>query len=315
MKYTKITMLATMLFCICSLSAQNSPKISPFKGFHLGVTYQAELVQKCSMLPLVGDYEYPPIPLNTYGWELGLEMSYHFAKYFGVSFGLNYGYVFSFGYKYHMTEGLQLYDGYEPYLSKGRYEKFLGETIHKKEWVFPLKLELHFPLCRNLYFTTDIGIKIKGVENSLIYEKGDFGSYEIGVSVQTEPATPDSIIYPAAFFDILGKQPLYGINIDLVIGAGLYYKLPYGDLLRLTTGVNLAFKDFMSGYYGYWLHDTYGTFSARHNFLYTQLSYIHTFNYKKARNWLKRNNISFSSKKERRRHIYEMLNLNGTTYK
>lgn len=305
MRYTKIIIMATLLFCACSLAAQNSPKISPFKGFHLGVTYQAELAQKCNMLPLVGDYEYPPIPLNTYGWELGLEMSYHFAKYFGISFGLNYGHVATVSYKYHMTEGLLLYDGYDPYISQGGYDK-IHRGSFEKEWVFPLKLEFHFPLCRNLYFTSEIGIKIKGVE-SLHYEKGDWGGYENSISVQTKPATVDSIINCVSFFNVAANYPLHEINIDLIVGAGLYYKLPYGDLLRLTTGVNLAFKDFMSGYYAYLFHNTYGTFSVRHNFLYTQLSYIHTFNYEKAKIWLKRNKIPFESKKERRSYIYNNI--------
>ncbi|MDR1113249.1 MAG: hypothetical protein LBL18_05790, partial [Bacteroidales bacterium] len=97
------------------------------------------------------------------------------------------------------------------------------------------------------------------------------------------------------------------IDIDFVIGAGLYYKLPCGDLLRLTTGVNLAFKDYTSGYYAYHFHDTYGTFSVRHNFLYAQFSYIHTFNYEKAKIRIKRNNMSFDSKKERRSYIYDLL--------
>jgi len=309
MKYAKITVIIFMLFCSNSLFAQNNHSFSPFKGFHLGVTYQAELVQKCSMIPLVGDYLYPPIPLNTYGWEFGIEMSYHFAKYFGVSLGFNYGYVGSVGYKYHRTGGLLLYDGYDTYVSQEGYDEFTGGVLHAKELVFPLKLEFHFPLCCNLYFTTDMGIKIKGVENTLIYEKGDFGVYSSGYYVQTEPASSDSIITSVEFFGTFGRHPLHEISIDFIIGAGLYYKLPYGDLLRLTTGVNLAFKDFLNGFYAYWFHDTYGTYSVRHNFLYAQLSYIHTFNYEKAKRWIRRNNINFESKKDKRRYVLKMLEL------
>ncbi|MCL1968417.1 MAG: hypothetical protein FWF65_02455 [Bacteroidetes bacterium] len=59
--------------------------------------------------------------------------------------------------------------------------------------------------------------------------------------------------------------------------------------------------------FGY-LTDSYGTFSVKNDFIYTQLSYIHTFNWQKAHIYLKKQEYSFASKKERRKKIVEMLN-------
>jgi hypothetical protein len=310
MKHRKIIILAAVLLGTCSLSAQSRPGFSPFRGFHLGATWQGEVVQKCNMTPLAGDYEYPPVPLNTFGWELGLEISYHFAKYFGVSLGFNYGTAAAWNYKYYMTGGLTLYNyANKPYISEAGYDGPIGYGYPKhRECFFPLKLEFHFPLCRNLYFVSDIGIKIKGLP---LYPEeistGYSATYSEGFSVKI--ADSNHNIVSVEFFEVAGRryEDDLKVNVDFVIGAGLYYQMPHGDLLRLTMGANLAFKDWISGYYAYWLHDTYGTFSVRHSFIYAQLSYIHTFNYEKARHWLKRNNIIFESKKDKQHYIFEML--------
>jgi len=43
------------------------------------------------------------------------------------------------------------------------------------------------------------------------------------------------------------------------------------------------------------------------DFIYTQLSYIHTLNWQKAKKYLKKNDYSFATKKERRKKIVEVL--------
>jgi hypothetical protein len=104
-----------------------------------------------------------------------------------------------------------------------------------------------------------------------------------------------------------GWRDLSKVHCDLLIGMGLYYKLPYGDLLRFNVGVNVSFKPIIEGYYHYFLTDSYGTYSVKNDFIYTQLSYIHTFNFLKAKKYLKLQNVSFATKKERRDRIMEML--------
>ena len=82
----------------------------------------------------------------------------------------------------------------------------------------------------------------------------------------------------------MGNRNMGKISCDLLLGLGLYYKLSYGDLVRFSTGVNISFNNIIEGYYKYYLTESYGTFAVRNDFIYTQLFYIHTLNYKKLRN-------------------------------
>ncbi|MCL1850863.1 MAG: hypothetical protein FWF70_05625 [Bacteroidetes bacterium] len=109
------------------------------------------------------------------------------------------------------------------------------------------------------------------------------------------------------YFDMGRWKDVSKISCNLLVGIGLYYKLPYGDLVRFTAGANVSFNPIMEGYYVYHLTDSYGTFSVKNDFIYTQLSYIHTFNFLKAKKYLKRQEYSFSSKKERRKKIIDLL--------
>jgi hypothetical protein len=67
----------------------------PYKGFHVGITGQAEFINKPSYVALTGS---DPAPKGrwTTGWETGIEFSYHFAKYSGISLGINYGTMLSY---------------------------------------------------------------------------------------------------------------------------------------------------------------------------------------------------------------------------
>jgi hypothetical protein len=117
-----------------------------------------------------------------------------------------------------------------------------------------------------------------------------------------------NIYYSKLYYSDCGWQNFSKISCNLLLGIGLYYKLPYGDLLRFTTGVNISFNPIIEGYYRYYLTNSYGTFSVKNDFIYTQLSYIHTFNWQKAKKYVKKQEYSFSSKKERIGKIIELLN-------
>jgi hypothetical protein len=94
------------------------------------------------------------------------------------------------------------------------------------------------------------------------------------------------------YFDYWGTRNVSKITCNLLVGMGLYYKLPYGDLLRFNAGVNLSFKNVIEGYYYYYFSDSFGTFAARNDFIYTQISYIHTLNWQKAKKYLKKQELS-----------------------
>lgn len=90
----------------------------------------------------------------------------------------------------------------------------------------------------------------------------------------------------------------------------MYYMLPYGDLIRLSVGYNHAFHDFFRGKYLYsrFHNGDKGTFSIKHDYIYTQHAYIHTFNYEKVGRIFMCQGKKFDTAKERRAAIKKIIN-------
>ena len=299
-----------LLLLFCRVEAQKPPSFYPFKGFHVGITGQAEFIQKPMYVALTGTDPAPKARWS-YGWEAGMEFSYHFAKYFGVSIGINYGTIFSYRRLIYLsTIPDQNADGTwdEKWKEINRYDPdpLPGEGMRKTEMLIPIKLEFHYPLCKNLFFTAEAGVKLQGIFKRLVYEKNALGGYatSYGYLITTPPDKPDEYI---PYYEDVGWRNLTKVNCHLLLGIGLYYKLPYGDLLRFTTGVNISFKNIIEGAYVYWLTDSYGTLAVKNDFIYTQLSYIHTINWQKAKKYVKKQGITFSSTKERKQEIVKLL--------
>jgi len=275
------------------------------KGFNVGVTGQAEFVQKCSFVHLTGS-DLPPRARWTYEWDIGIEFSYHFAKYFGISVGFNYGTIFSYKRELYFSTIPDFEGGWK---EVNKYEQSML-VVSNREMLFPIKLEAHFPLRKDLFFVAEAGVKIKGIFQRLDYGKDAIGSYgtSYGFIILPPYTSNDEVEYEGiSYYNDVGWRNLSKIHCDLLLGIGLYYKLPYGDLLRFTTGINMSFNNIIEGYYKYHLTESYGTFAVKNDFIYMQLSYIHTLNFQKAKKYLKKNEYSFSSKKERREKIFELL--------
>jgi hypothetical protein len=272
----------------------------------VGITGQAQFIQKANFVALAG-IDPPPRAVWTYGWEAGIEFSYHFAKYFGVSIGINYGTVFSYDSDAYISKMPDIFDGWR---EVNDYERS-PMRMHGKEIQFPIKLEFHYPLRKDLFFTAEAGVKIKGLDNWLTYKESGLwlGTYDRGYYYSTiDDYDPERDVWSTMlYYQDYGRRDMSKIYCELFLGMGLYYKLPYGDLLRFTTGVNMAFKNTIEGVYLYYLTESYGAFSVKNDFIYMQLSYIHTFNFLKAKRYLKKNEYSFSSKKERRKKIFDLL--------
>ena len=278
-----IAFMVLLLLIMCRIEAQNLPSFYPFKGFHIGLTGQAEYIQKCTFTALTGT---DPAPRGrwTSGWEAGIEFSYHFAKYFGISVGVNYGTVLSHNrdvYKSTIPDGIggwKEVNKYEPSISRHSDNEIL----------FPIKLEFHYPLRKDLFFMAEAGIKIKGIFQRLNYGKYGIGTYRRNYDFIIDiPNTLGEYVIINYYFDY-GWRNLSQISCNLLLGVGLYYKLPYGDLLRFTAGINMSFKPIIEGYYHYYLTNSYGTFSVKNDFIYTQLSYIHTLSWQKAKKHVKK---------------------------
>jgi len=280
---------------ICSyaqeLQTQSIPISKPFKGFHLGVTGQVEVVEKIAFTSF-SKSEFAPIPRQTFGWEAGLEFSYHFAHYYGVSVGLNVGTIRSYLFEYYMR-GSKIWDnGIDDYVCI--------PDNYKLDFLVPVQFEFHYPLKHNFYFTASVGMKLKGL--LYCYKKEYNYSHEHVISAVTDKQDDAIDIFEMGYEKDLAK-----LEVDFLSSVGVYYRLPYADLLRLTIGANVSLNNSISGYYKYFDPLSSGTFTINNNFLYFQLSYIHTFDFKSIKKQAKKNNLSFSSKKERNKYLLNLL--------
>jgi len=276
MKKSILFLILLFLF-LFHTQAQKSPPFHPFKGFHIGITGQTEYIQKCSFGYLTGS-DPAPKPRWTYGWETGIELSYHFAKYFGVSIGANLGTIESYACR------IDFSNFPDQRLVLGSVFSWPAATTI----IFPIKLEFHYPIRKNLFFTAETGVWIEGIITRLVYGK----DFIIGIQrdfLMDDHYDPETnIYYTKPYYSDFGMQNFSKIKCNLLLGVGLSYQLPYGDLIRFSTGVSVSFKPLIEGYYRYYLTDSYGTFSVKNDFIYTQLSYIHTFKFLKAKKYVKK---------------------------
>ena len=287
--------------------AQKPLNFYHFKGFHVGITSQVEFIEKPEFIYFM-DEDLVPQGRWTCGWETGIEFSYHFAKYFGVSAGINYGTALSYKCAIYMC----IIPGFNDKWENAHFSDL--SSIQDHEIMFPVKFEFHYPLHKNLFFTAEVGAKIKGFFHWLNYAKeGNNGKfrYSSGVVVLVPNADndPNKPMDQIDYFDYWGTRDVSKISCNLSLGIGLYYKFPHGDLLRFTAGINKSFNNILEGEYRYLYFPvrSYGKFFVKNDFIYTQLSYIHTLNWQKAKKYVKKQEYSFSSKKERRGKILEVL--------
>jgi len=295
-----------ILFLLLSLISEAQKPVSfyPFKGFHVGLTGQAEFIDKPTFMVVIDD---DPVPKGrwTYGWEAGMEFSYHFAKYFGVSAGINYGTALSYSCDIYM----RMISGFnDKWGIVNDYDTGIS-TMNEHEILFPVKLEFHYPLGKNLFFTTEVGIKIQGIYNRLAYGKHGEGFYKgtLTVLVPNASNNPNEPMDQIKYFTYWGKRDMSKISCNLLFGVGLYYQLPYGDLVRFIVGFNNSFHNIIEGDYLYYLSGSFGKFAVKNDFIYTQFAYIHTLNWQKAKKYVKKQEYTFASKKERREKMYELL--------
>lgn len=293
----KIIIFQLIMGILILSNAQTDCNHDPFKGFHIGIVGQPEFIVKGKVTPLSGN-EPAPKSYWTVGGNVGVEMSFHFAKYFGFAAG------FSIGTSTSYKEA--------PFL--GIFPEANGSVIEINEYDFPLdfrdldyhipiKFEFHYPIHKNFYFMAELGCSITGFCHR--------SAYMTGLQIGTNEFSFNGVDYNYVrnMYDIFhggfksGTQMVYEnvftrtngkITCELFAGAGIYYKLPYGDLLRLSIGYNAALCTTFEGRYNYFLSNSTGKCEVRHNCIYTQLGYFHTFAYEKNKHCQKRQNASKS---------------------
>lgn len=221
-----------------------APTEHPFDGFHFGYTLQLDVVH-----PVV----YQDIYTRELDWiaypsfHAGLEFSYHFADYFGMSAALNFG--------------------------------TLGGVVHLKKYGFtlPLKFEFHYPVSPKILLTASAGVRLRLPPQTFL--TGFDGEYAL--HLDTALHVFGGTNYVNAYAD---KNTLYA---DLLLDVGLYYQLPNQDFLRFTTGINMATDTHEQGILHFVPNISIGyvnehQYSHKNHFLYFQAAYIHSFSKKRV---------------------------------
>ncbi|MCR4965727.1 MAG: PorT family protein [Bacteroidales bacterium] len=279
-------------------AVKNSNKPNPFEGFHLGILMDVGILTPAKLHYDNADYETfigsnknAPLKANPgVGGHIGLEFSYHFAKYFGLSAGLAYGTTGAF--RYHARQDNADYSLFD-------YKHF---GIYRTGLSMPLKFEFHTlgkSQWSKIWFTASAGLRLRMPWNTFIT------GYDDDVS------SPNSL--PGLLLSDESIDP-NRLNLDLIADVGLYVQLPHGGLLRWTVGANIAFRDFASGTFSLRLDPaqnvmpststTYenGSFRLRSHMFYTQLAFIQTFQKQKQKSAAKPH---WSSDKQLFRHEFK----------
>ena len=232
---------------------------SPMNGFHLGYTVQYDLIEPI-VYQEVNEEEFGERPRSRSpllpGFHVGVEFSYHFADYFGVSAALNIG---TTGFYETITPSLLLHNGTQPSYTR-LYKAKYGLSV-------PLNFEFHYPIRDNLLFTVSAGARIRTPSSAFVY---GFSATEGDIETQSNSELSSYCVYNRNLF-----------FADILLDAGLYYRLPHEDFLRFAVGLNAATSNFMQGTV-WWVAPTPTggriKSSHRNNHLYFQVAYIQSFN-------------------------------------
>ena len=217
---------------------------SPFNGFHFGYTAEADIVHPVEMT----SYATAKTSFSSvrYGGRVGLEFSYHFADYFGVSSALDFGYIGSD--------------------KSGIFYPYYGVSM-------PLKFEFHYPVADKLWVTSNAGVQLRMPWETFLYgynpNEGQFTAnlWYIGNPVYYTGYCPNRHVFYA----------------DLMADVGLYYQLPNQDYLRFLAGLNIATTDWARGgveLYSMGYEELYAF--QRNHYLYFQIAYLHGFSKQRA---------------------------------
>lgn len=206
---------------------------NPINGFHLGYTIQYDLIEPAMKRDFGADWQAWGIPHS--GFHVGVECSYHFDDFFGISAALNFG------------------------TTAGRFFRFSA----------PVKFEFHYPVSEKVLFTANAGVRLRVPARTFLegFDKND-GYWGYG----TDPETGTRI------------NGIYERNIpyaDIMLDAGIYYRLHNNDYLRFTAGLNFATASESVGWISIPGQDEPTETRQRNNHLYFQIAYIQCFNKKR----------------------------------
>ena len=245
------------IFFLCLLLGANAQEIRPNfpNGFHLGMVQTISVAPAMSVIP-DGNSLSTLRSKAAFGGKIGIECSYHFAKYFGFSIGLDYGTCLQYNLKEFDAAG-NLFDN----------KRWPLKSVRLADFLIPVKFEFHYPVSKSILFYGSLGVNLKNIY-VLSPQTGNiiYGGLHNGTSLY------------------INMKEYERFGADLLMSMGIYYRLPYNDLLRFGIAANLAFRDKLQGYYQFQNEgNAGGTLSYRHNHIGFEFGYIHCFRTKEQK--------------------------------
>jgi hypothetical protein len=159
----------------------------------------------------------------------------------------------------------------------------------------PVKFEFHYPVSSNAWVLADAGVRIRMPWNTFIY-----GYNRDHSAMETENNSSDYVEQLSEDNPLILDYNYIDrdiLNLDILAGVGMYFRLRNNDLLRWNVGFNVALREFAIGSFTHRIYNTMsgmlppddpyqdilGNFSLRNHFFYAQIAYIHTFSKSKYR--------------------------------
>ena len=255
-----------LLFVFTFVSTNFAQNDNSLDGWHLGGRLEGDVVHPLS---IHSERNAPLLQCNpAFGWAVGIEASYHFAKYFGVSVGLDFGTTTKFKpiFKMPINGTLNCPIGYA------------------NDFKIPVNFEVHVPFKENWHFYSSAGICFSNIGGGL---EADIDDFKNGMENHGRISTNGNVTGLTS--EKIWSQRPYNISIDAVMKLGFYYMLPYKDVIRFGIVGNFGlFNKYTGTYSVYSLSDNQqteldkGHVDYRYNSCGIEVAYIHCFK-KKAK--------------------------------
>lgn len=259
------------------LPAQTSRYQAVPNGFHLGILGEWNFAQSMCAMNVEGFWEKPSTS-PAMGWKSGMELSYHFLDYFGVSVGFTYGTRIQL--QYHP----KLYDDQE------LEDMFSDNKRYLYGFQMPIKFSLSVPFNDKWAMYAALGVNFRNIGHAIGYSNAQRKDPDMawvyaakhGFAEHGRESCSAGDIDPYNVFEYdMAEQNSMKVKTDLLLNVGFTYRLPYSDLIRLSFLANISLANDVYGTYEFPLRQTKGTLSSRHNLLGMEVAYVLCFKYKK----------------------------------
>jgi hypothetical protein len=247
-----------LFFVFAFVSANYAQNDNSLDGWHLGGRLEGDVLAPLSIHSTTDNSIFLVNKKPSFGWAVGIEASYNFYKYFGVSIGLDYGTTTNFLFPTTM---------------------FIEYALDFK---IPVNFEVHVPLKENWHFYSSVGLCFSNIGGGL--EEGRLYTENHGVRAEIF-ISPNNIRKYHSVEQFWAQKPCK-ISIDALVKLGVYYTLPYKDLLRFGIVGNLGLFTKYTGVYNIYSVNSAdnsetefdkGYYNYRYNGFGIEVAYIHCF--------------------------------------